>query len=246
MSLKIFNWIFLLPLWIKFRRLLTGVSCNKMVTLDKLRFFVPLKLFFIFQNHTISSTFSYLNILVHASALFAKTMACTDRMSHKPKLLLLSDNKLLWKERDACVTFRFFRIHKFWETSEGPPQYIFTGDKGFRQLSAMPLPCFVQQNFCSMAKKVEKFSKLQTKVSSECSCGHVKRNFDILARKYTHEAEIFFFSVQTCWRKKPLLFRKFFSNGSSRQVESSFLKPTETNWANGQTFLVQFPNFENN
>ena len=46
-----------------------------------------------------------------------------------------------------------FRIHKVSETSKGTPQYIFTGDKGFRQLYAMPLLCFVQQNFCSMAEK---------------------------------------------------------------------------------------------
>ena len=135
-----------------------------------------------------------------------------------------------------------FRIHNFSETSKGPLQYIFTGDKDFRQLSEMPLPCFFQQIFCSMAKYFENFPKFQTRVSSNCSCGHVKRNFDILARKFIQEAEIFLFSVQTCWRKKPSLIRKFFSNGSSRQVEPSFVKPTEKNWANGQVFLAKFPN----
>ena len=135
-----------------------------------------------------------------------------------------------------------FRIQKFRRRQKGPPQYIFAIDKGFRRIFAMPLSCFVQQNFCSMFKRNWNFCKISDKSSSNCYCGHAKRNSDILARNFNKEAETVLFSVQTCWREKPFLLGKFFWNGSSRQVESSFVKPTETNWANGQVFLAQFPN----
>ena len=85
-----------------------------------------------------------------------------------------------------------FRIHTLSETSKKPPQYIFAGDRSFRQLSAMPLPCFVQHKlFAHWPKEIESFAKFQTTVSSNCSCGQVKRNFDIFARNFIQEAEIF-------------------------------------------------------
>ena len=91
-------------------------------------------------------------------------------------------------------------------------------------------------------KETETFAKFPTNVSSHCSCGHAKRNFDILARIFIQKAENFFFSVQTCWRKKPSLFRKFFSNGSSKQVESSLLKLAKKMSWRPSFFLAQFPN----
>ena len=136
-----------------------------------------------------------------------------------------------------------FRIHTLSEKSKNPPQYIFAGDKSFRQLSAMPLPCFVQNKFFAhWPKEIENFAKFQTTVSSNCSCGHVERNFDIFA-KYYPGGRTFFVLCPNMLKDKPFLFRKFFSNGSSRQVESSFVKPAEKNCGNDQVFFAQFPLF---
>ena len=153
--------IFLLPLWKKIRRSLVAVSSNKNLTLEKLCFFGSLKLFFFPKPHH----FFYFFIREHFSARkcsLCKTMACTDRKSHKQWLLLLWDNRLLKKERDACRRFCFLNPQNS-ETSKGPPQYIFAVDKGFPRIFAMPLPCFVQQNFCSLVKRNWNFCKISDK-----------------------------------------------------------------------------------
>ena len=77
-----------------------------------------------------------------------------------------------------------------------------------RQLSAMPLTCFVQHKFFAhWPEAIENFAFFQTTVSSNCSCGHVKRNFDIFARNFIQEAE-FFFLCPNMLKEKPFLFRK--------------------------------------
>ena len=100
--------IFLLLLWKKFRRFLVGVSCNEKVALDKLCFFLfPWNGFFSKSHH-----FWYFFIRHHFNLSARKcslcqTLACTDRRSHKQRLLLPWDNRLLKKERDACRRFCF-------------------------------------------------------------------------------------------------------------------------------------------
>ena len=164
MSLKIFNWIFLLPLWIKFRRLLTGVSCNKMVTLDNLCFFCFIEIISFFRNHTISSTILYVifSFLLQASAVFAKHWHVPTESPIKKNICYCGTTN--FKRKIVMPSLRFvFRINKLLKTSKGPPQYIFTGDKGFRQNFAMPFPCFVQEKFCPMAKRNWNFCKFSDK-----------------------------------------------------------------------------------
>ena len=209
----IFCGILLLPLWKKTRRFLVGVSCHKKWLLTNFVFFILLKLKFFFRNHAISSIFSYVNILVHASAVFAKHWHVpTEGPINKNFCYCGTTN--FWRKIVMPALGFVFRIHTLSETSKNPPQYIFAGDKSFRQLSAMPLTCFVQHKFFAhWPKENENFAKFQTAVSSNCSCGHVERNFDIFARNFIQEAEFFLFSVQTCWRKN-----LFFLESSSQMV----------------------------
>ena len=101
-------------------------------------------------------------------------------------------------------------------------------------------PALFNNIFAQWPKEKENFAKFQTKVSPNCFCGHVKRKFDILARIFIQGAESFFLCPNMSKEKICYLFRKFFASGSSRQVESSFVKPTEKNWANDQVFSSHF------
>ena len=139
---------------------------------------------------------------------------------------------------DLCFGFR---IHKLSETSKGPLQYIFADDKGFRQISAMPLTCLVQQNSCSMAKRSWKLSKTSDESFLKLFLWTGKTIFWHLCEKFYPGGRTFFVLCPNMLKEKPFLFRKFFSNGSSRQVESGFVKPAEKNCANDQVFFAQFP-----
>ena len=138
-----------------------------------------------------------------------------------------------------------FRIHKVSETSKGTPQYIFTGDKGFRQLYAMPLLCFVQQNFCSMAEKKENFAKFQTKVSWNCSRGHVKVWHP--CENFYPGGRCFFYSLSKHVDGKNLPFLETFSQMVLPDRHNPALSnPQKSNWASGQVFFGYISEFENN
>ena len=141
---------------------------------------------------------------------------------------------------DFCFVFW---IHKLSETSKGPLQYIFADDKVFRQLSAMPLTCFVLQNSCSMAKRSWKLCKTSDESILKLFLWTRKTIFWHPCEKIYPGRGNFFVLCPNMLKDKPFLFRKFFSNGSSRQVESSFVKPAEKNCANDQVFFAQFPLF---
>ena len=155
--------IFLLPLWIKFRPFLVGVSCNKKVTLDKHCFFVSLKLFFFFKI----TSFLLLFYTEHFSArkcTLCQTMACTDKKSHNQKILLLSDNKFLKKERDACLRFCFSNPQSFGNVKMAS-QYIFTGDKISDNSPRCLSPALFLKFSAQWPKDFENFGNFQTKVS---------------------------------------------------------------------------------
>ena len=200
-----------------------------------------------FCNHTISRTFLYviILILVHASAVFVKHW-------HVPTEVPINRNfftvgQQTSRKRAWCLTSVLISESTIFRKRQ---KGLFSisllmtnvSDNSRRCLS----PALFNKILAQWRKEVENYAKLQTKVSSNSSCGHVKRYFDIPARKFIQEAAIFLFSVQTCWGKKLFLFRKFFSNGSSRQVESRFVKPAEKNWAKSQVFSGSISDFENN
>ena len=106
-----------------------------------------------------SHRFFYFFIREHFSARkcsLCQTMACTDKKSHKQKLLLPSDDKFVKKERDSCLSFCFSNPQIFGNNKRASSVYFYWW-QNFRQLSAMPLPCFVQQSFCWMTKRNWKF-----------------------------------------------------------------------------------------
>ena len=151
-----------------------------------------------------SHHFFYFFIREHFSARkcsLCQTLACTDRRSHKQKLLLLWDTKLLKEDRDACSRFCFSNPHTFRNVEKASSVHF-----------CLSLVLF-NTNVLLIGQKKGKFRKFRTTVSSNCSCGHVKRNFDIFARNFIQEAELFSFSVQTCWRKN-----LFFLESSSQMV----------------------------
>ena len=133
---------FLLRLWKKIRRFLVGVSCNKKVTLDKLCFFLFHWNYSFFSK---SHRFFYFFISEHFSArkcTLCQTMACTDRMSHKQKLLLLSDKKLLKKERDAWLMFCFLNPQTFGNVKRASSVYLYWWQRFPTTLrDASPLLC---------------------------------------------------------------------------------------------------------
>ena len=139
----VFCGIFLLRLWKK-RRFLVGVSCYKKVTLDKLCFFLFRWNYSFFSK---SHRFFYFFISEYFSA--RKCSLCQTR--HVPTESPINKNfcycRTTYSQRKSAMPDSgfVFRIHKFSETSKGPLQFIITGVKVFRQLSAMPLPCFVQK-----------------------------------------------------------------------------------------------------
>ena len=142
---------------------------------------------------------------------------------------------------DLC--FFVFRIHKHSETSKGPLQYIFADDNVFQQLSAMPLTCFVLQNSCSMAKRSWKLCKTSDESFLKLFLWTRKTIFWHPCEKIYPGGRNFFVLCPNMLKEKPFLYRKFFSNGSARQVESGFVKPAEKNCANGQVFFAQFPHW---
>ena len=144
-----------------------------MVTLDSFFCFIEIILFFGI------TPFLLLFLREHfctRKCSLCQTMACTDRKSHKQRLLILWDNKLLKKERVACRRFCFSNPQSS-ETSKGPLQYIFAVDKGFRRIFMMPLPCFVQQKFCPMAKRNWNFCKFSDKSFLKLLLWKSKTNF---------------------------------------------------------------------
>ena len=128
--------------------------------LTKIVFFCFIEIVLFFRNHTICRTFLYviILILVHASAVFVKHWHVpTEGPINRSFFTVGQQNS---RKRAWCLTYvLFFESTKLSETSKGPPHYIFAGDKDFRQLSAMPLTCFVQQNSCSTAKRSWKLCK---------------------------------------------------------------------------------------
>ena len=142
----IFCGIFLLPLWKNIRRLLVGVSCHKKWLLTNFVFFYFIETNLCFRNHTISSIFSYVNILVHASAVFARHWHVpTEGPINKNFCYCGTPN--FWRKIVMPALGFVFRIHTLSETSKKPPQYIF----------ASPLFCSTQM-FCSLDKRKENFA----------------------------------------------------------------------------------------
>ena len=187
---------------------------QKNVTLDKLCFFLVHWNYSFFSK---SQHFLYFFIrhLFHFSAhkcSLCQTMACTDRKSHKQKLVLLWGNKLLKKDRDAFLTFCFSNPQAFGNVKRASSVY-FAGDKCFRQISAMPLPCFVQQNFCSMAKRNWEFSKISDEGFLKLLLWKTKSNF-------WHPCGKFYQGGQNCFVRCPNMLNKnlFFLDSSSPMV----------------------------
>ena len=77
-----------------------------------------------------------------------------------------------------------------------------------------------------------------TKVSSNCSCGHVEGQFDVHARSFMQEYALFLIIVWNDWRKSTLV-EFFSSNGSTGHVEPCFVNLAETFLNKGYVFLVQ-------
>ena len=202
--------IFFLPLWKKIRRSLVAVSSNKNVTLDKLWFFSVHWNYFVFSK---SHHFLYFFIREHFSARkcsLCQTMACTDRKSHKQRLLLLWDNKLLKKERDACRKFCFSNSQNFGKVKRASSVNLCYWQRFPANLrDASPLFCSTKV-LPQWPKENGNFAKFQTEVSSNCSYGHVKWKFDILARNIIREAESFF-SLSKHVEGKNLFFLESFS-----------------------------------
>ena len=177
-------------------------------------FFCFLEIVLFFRNHTISCTFLYviILILVHASAIFAKHW-------HVPTDGPINGNFFTVGQqtpgkRAWCLTYvLFFESTTFRKRQKGlfSTSLLMTkfSDNSRRCLS----PALFNKILAQWRKEFENYAKLQTKVSSNCSCGHVKRCFDIFARNFIQKAELFSFSVQTCWRKN-----LFFLESSSQMV----------------------------
>ena len=201
--------VFLLPLWGETRWFLVSVSCNKMVTLDSFFRFIEITLFFGITPFLL--LFLCEQFCTRKCSL-CQTLACTDRRSHKQKRLLLSDNKLLMKERDTCLRLCFSNP-QFSETSKGPPQHIFAEDKGFRQNFAMTSPCFLQQKFCSMTKRIWNFCKVSVK-------SFLKLLLWTLNTIFWHRCKKFYQRGQNCFVRCPNLLNKnlFFLDSSSPMV----------------------------
>ena len=173
--------------------------------LKNLVFFGALKLLFFSKPHH----FFYFFIREHFSARkcsLCQTMACTDRNSHKQRLLLLWDNKLLKKERDACRRFCFSNSQNFGNV---------------KRASSVNLCCWqrfptnhrdVSPLFCSTKVLLNDQKKMEIlqNFRQNCSCGHVKWKFDILARNIIREAESFF-SLSKHVEGKNLFFLESFS-----------------------------------
>ena len=137
-----------------------GVSCNKKVALDKLCFF-----YFIETNIFLSKSRHFFHFFIreHFSARkcsLCQTLACTNRRSHKQKHLLLWDNKLLKKDRDACSRFWFSNPYTF-RNVEKSSSVHFCWWQNFPSTlrDASPLFCS-KQVFCSLAKRNWKFCKI--------------------------------------------------------------------------------------
>ena len=152
--------IFFLPLWKKIRRSLVAVSSNKNVTLDKLWFFSVHWNYFVFSK---SHHFLYFFIREHFSARkcsLCQTMACTDRKSHKQRLLLLWDNKLQKKDRDAFPTFCFSNQQTFGNVKKGLLSKSLLLTKVSNESSRCLSPVLFNESFASMTKRKWKFCKI--------------------------------------------------------------------------------------
>ena len=92
-----------------------------------------------------------------------------------------------------------------------------------------------------ISKGNEKFVTFWTKVSSNCSCGHVEGHFDVHAKSFMRNYELFSIIVWKDWRKCILL--EFFP----QKVPLDTLDPALSTlqkyiWTKGYVCLAQLPN----
>ena len=92
-----------------------------------------------------------------------------------------------------------------------------------------------------ISKGNEKFVTFWTKVSSNCSCGHVEGHFDVHAKSFMRNYELFSIIVWKDWRKC-ILLEFFSSKGSTGHVEPALSTLQKYIWTKGHVFLAQLPN----
>ena len=97
------------------------------------------------------------------------------------------------------------------------------------------------QVFCSLARRNWKLCKISDNSFLKLFLWTRKTKFWHLSENFYPGGRSFFVLCPNMLKEKHFLYKKFFSNGSSRQVESSFVKNAEKNCANGQVFFAQFP-----
>ena len=172
--------------------------------------FIETNLFLSKSHH-----FFYFFLREHFSARrcsLCQTLACTDRRSHKQKLLLLWENKLLKKDRDACSRFCFSNPHTFRKVEKASSVHFCWWQKFPSALrDGSPLFCSTE-TFCSLAKRNWKFCKISDNSLLKLFLWTRKMKFWHLCEKFYAGGRTFLFSFQTCWRKN------LFSLESSSQM----------------------------
>ena len=158
-----------------------------------------------------------------------QSLACAERKSHKQKLLLLWDNKILKKYLDACIRNNFWNI-------KITALYIFVDDKSFRHLSVRPLTflfypkVFPQKIPVKVEYSFEKFAENVLRGTPIFFAQSTKITDNFFFNWISHYLEIFFPTHKMHFRQP---CRKIFdkmtdSVCSSSQIEKSICFQNES------------------